>query len=211
MRGDIAMARKDYRQAVDHYKSIQPPTHITFNKLGIAYHQLTDLASAAKFYQHAIRAKHDYPEAINNLGAVFYAQKSYRRAVSQYNRALKLTPDSASIHSNLGTAWFARKNYEKASDEYQKALAIDPEVFEHRGSNGVLLQERSVSERAKFHYYLAKTYAKAGVHDRALQYMRKAIEEGFKERKKFVEEPEFAALQQMPEFKELIVLTPRLL
>ena len=135
----------------------------------------------------------------------------YAARIRQYNRALKLTPNSASIHSNLGTAWFARKNYEKASEEYEKALAIDPEVFEHRGSNGVLLQERSVSERAKFHYYLAKTYAKAGVHDRALQYMRKALEEGFKERKKFVEEPEFAALQQMPEFKELIVLTPRVL
>ena len=211
MRGDIAMARKDYRQAIDHYKSIQPSSHIILNKLGIAYHQLTDLETAAKFYQSAIKAKRDYPEAINNLGAVFYAKKSYRRSVSQYNRALKLTPNSASIHSNLGTAWFARKNYEKASEEYQKALAIDPEVFEHRGSNGVLLQERSVSERAKFHYYLAKTYAKAGVHDRALQYMRKALEEGFKERKKFVEEPEFAALQQMPEFKELIVLTPRVL
>ena len=211
MRGDIAMARKDYRKAVELYQSIQPSSHIILNKLGIAYHQLTDLNTAAKYYRRAIKAKHDYPEAINNLGAVFYAQKSYRRSVSQYNRALKLTPNSASIHSNLGTAWFARKNYEKASEEYQKALAIDPEVFEHRGSNGVLLQERSVSERAKFHYYLAKTYAKAGVHDRALQYMRKALEEGFKERKKFVEEPEFAALQQLPEFKELIVLTPRVL
>ena len=211
MRGDIAMARKEYRQAIDYYKSVEPPTHITLNKIGIAYHQLTDLPTAAKFYQRAIKLKRDYPEAINNLGAVYYAQKSYRRAVSQYNRALKLTPDSASIHSNLGTAWFARKDYEKASQSYQRALEIDPDVFEHRSSNGVLLQERSVAERAKFHYYLAKTYARAGVHDRALQYMRKALEEGFKERKKFVEEPEFAALQQMPEFQELLALNPRVL
>ena len=90
MRGDIAMARKDYRQAVEHYQSIQPSSHIILNKLGIAYHHLTDLNTAARYYQRAIKAKRDYPEAINNLGAVFYAQKSYRRAVSQYNRALKL-------------------------------------------------------------------------------------------------------------------------
>jgi tetratricopeptide (TPR) repeat protein len=211
MRGDIAMARKDYRQAIEFYKSIEPPTHITFNKIGIAYHQLMEMPTAARFYQRAVKVKQDYPEAINNLGAVYYSQKSYRRAVSLYNRALKITPNSASIHSNLGTAWFARKNYEKASLEYQRALALDPEVFEHRNSNGVLLQERSVDERARFHYYLAKTYAKAGAHDRALQYIRKALEEGFKERKKFVEEPEFAALQQMPEFKELLTLNPRVL
>lgn len=211
VRGDIAMARKDYRQAVDFYKAVDPATPIILNKLGIAYHQLTDMQMAARYYQRAIKIKRDYPEAINNLGTIYYAQKSYRRAVGLYNRALKITPNSASIHSNLGTAWFARKNYEKASIEYQKALALDPDVFEHRNSNGVLLQERSVDERAKFHYYLAKTYAKAGASDRALQYIRKALEEGFKERKKFVEEPEFASLQQLPEFKELLTLNPRVL
>ena len=92
MRGDIAMARKEYRQAIDFYKSIQPPSHLIYNKIGIAYHQLTDMETAVRFYQRAIKAKRDYPEAINNLGAVHYAQKSYRRAVTLYNRALKLRP-----------------------------------------------------------------------------------------------------------------------
>ncbi len=210
-RGDIAMARKDYRQAVELYKSIAPPTHLSYNKIGIAYHQLTEMDNAARYYARAVKAKRDYAEAINNLGAVYYAQKSYRRAVGQYSRALKYAPKSASIYSNLGTAWFARKNYQKASEAYQKALDLDPEVFEHRGTNGVMLQERSVEERAKFHYYLAKTYAKAGMNERALQYMRRSLEEGFKEKKKFVEEPEFAGLQKLTEFQELLTLNPRVL
>jgi len=73
----------------------------------------------------------------------------------------------------------------------------------------VLLQERSVQERAKFHYYLAKTYAKAGAVDRALLYMRKALEEGFTERNKFREDPEFASLKELPEYQELLALEPR--
>ena len=44
---------------------------------------------------------------------------------------------------------------------------LDKDVFEHHGSYGVLLQERSVAERAKFHFYLGQTYAKAGMNDRA--------------------------------------------
>jgi tetratricopeptide (TPR) repeat protein len=124
---------------------------------------------------------------------------------------LKLTPNSASIISNLGTAQFARKKYKECFEAYQRALEIDPEVFEHRSSQGVLLQERSVEERAKFHYYLAKTYAKAGNTERALAYMRKAIEEGFKDRQKFREDPEFAKMQNHPEFLELLVLEPRVL
>ena len=211
MRADIAMARKDYRLAIDIFKSIQPATHITLNKIGIAYHQLTEIDSARRFYERAIKSKPDYAEAVNNLGTIFYAGKSYRRAITQYNRALKIAPNSASIYSNLGTAWFARRNYDRASEAYQKALELDSEVFEHRSTNGVLLQERSVEERAKFHFYLAKTYAKAGMNERALLYMRKALEEGFKERKRFVEDPEFAQLQQVPEFQELLVLQPRVL
>ena len=93
-----------------------------------------------------------YAEAINNLGTIYYAKRSFRRAVSQYNKALKLTPNSASIYSNLGTAQFARRKYKEASEAYQKALSLDPEVFEHRAAYGTLLQERTVAEKAKFHY-----------------------------------------------------------
>jgi len=210
-RGDIFMARKMYREAIEVYQSIKPPTHILWNKMGIAYHQLTELGTAKSHYERAIKLNSSYAEAVNNLGTVHYATKGYRRAINQYKKALKLNPNSASIYSNLGTAYFARKNYNGALEAYQKALELDPEVFEHRSSHGVLLQERSVAERAKFHYYLAKTYAKAGHTERALLYIRKALEEGFKERQKLIEDPEFAALQELPEFKELLALQPRVL
>src|SRR5262249_4184948 len=172
---------------------------------------MLQLDQAKRHYERAVKMKPDYAEALNNLGTIYYAKKSYRRATSYYNKALKITPNSASIYSNLGTAFFARKQYEKAADAYQTALKLDPEVFEHRSSYGVLLQERSVGDRAKFHYYLAKTYAKAGMNDRALLYIRKALEEGFNEKKKFKEDPEFAALRETQEFQDLMALEPRVL
>jgi hypothetical protein len=58
---------------------------------------------------------------------------------------------------------------------------------------------------------MAKMYAKQGANDRALLYMRKALEEGFKERDKFQKDPEFASLKELPEFKELLALEPRVL
>ena len=203
-RGDIFMARKMYREAMETYKSGSADSAVLSNKTGIAYHQMLDLDNARKYYDRAVKLNPEYAEAINNTGTIYYARKSYRRAISQYKKALRLTPESASILSNLGTAYFARKNYDLAFDTYQKALAIDPEVFEHRSSMGILLQERTVTERAKFHYYLAKTYAKAGDTEHALLYIRKALEEGFKEREKFRQDPEFAALKDHPEYKQLM-------
>jgi tetratricopeptide (TPR) repeat protein len=209
-RGDIMMARKMYREAIDTFQSDTSKSAVLYNKIGIAYHQLQQLASAKKYYEMALKAKRDYPEALNNVGTVYYAQKSYRRAISYYKRALRLS-ESASILSNLGTAYFARKQYKLATDAYQEALSRDPDVFEHKSNYGTLLQDRNVEERARFHYYLAKMYAKSGRNELALQYVRRCLEEGFKGRKKLAEDPEFQALRETDAFKELLATEPRVL
>jgi len=205
------MARKMYREAIDAYRQGPTDSPVTWNKIGIAYHQLLEMKSAQTNYQKALKLDPKYSEAINNLGTIFYAQKKYRAAINKYNAALKIKPDTASYYSNLGTAWFARKDYKKAALAYQTAVKIDPDIFENHSTFGTTLQERSVSEFAKFHYYLARTYAKAGQNERALLYIRKSLEEGFKERKLFMEEPEFEALRATQEFKDLMTLEPRVL
>lgn len=210
-RGDVYMARRMYREAIEAYEQEPNRTHVIWNKIGIAYHHMSQLDAAKRSYEKAVKVNPKYAEARNNLGTVYYAKRSFRRAIREYNRALKVAPKSATILSNLGTAYFARKKYKQASKAYQEALALDPEVFEHRSTQGTLLQERTVEERAKFHYYLAKTYAQAGMMDRALQYIRKSLEEGFKDRKKYIEEPEFAGLQKLPEFQDLMAREFRVL
>jgi len=210
-RGDVYMARKMYREAIETYALAPQDSAIVWNKVGIAYHQMMQLDAAMKRYQRAIRLDDKYPEAINNLGTIYYAEKRYGKAASYYKRALKLAPASASIYSNLGTAYFAEKKYKDARRAYDTALRLDPEVFEHHNTYGVLLQERTVDERAKYHYYLAGIYAEHGQTDLALQYIRKALEEGFTDRKKFLQDPEFASLRDMPEFKEIHKLEPRVL
>ncbi len=210
-RGDILMARKMYREAIETFSEGSPKDPVLRNKIGIAYHQQMQLDLARKYYEQAIKLKPSYSEAVNNLGTVYYATKSYRRAISQYKKAIKLAPDSASIHSNLGTAYYSRNLLALANEEYRIALKLDPEVFEHHSSYGSLLQERSVQDRAKFHYMMAAIYAQDGRNELALQYLRKALEEGYKDRKKLPDDPAFAGLRETPEFKQLLALEPRVL
>ncbi len=210
-RGDVYMARKMYRDAIDAYRQGPADSAVIWNKIGIGYHQLLELNTAKKNYQHALKLDPKYSEAVNNLGTIEYAQKRYRSAINRYRAALKLKPDTASYYSNLGTAFFARKDYKSAALAYQTAVKLDPDVFENHSTFGTTLQERSVAEFAKFHYYLARMYAKAGQNERALLYIRKSLEEGFKDRKLFMEEPEFDALRATQEFKDLMILEPRVL
>jgi len=214
MRCDILMARKMYREAVDCFKAGSETSAVMANKTGIAYHQLgkpADIENARKYYEKAIKLSPAYAEAINNLGTVYYARKSYRRAISQYRKALTLRPDFAPFLANLGTAYFARKQYSQASMAYAQALSVDPDVFERRSTQGTSIQDQTVEERAKYHYYVAKTYAQAGLNDRAIQYIRKALEEGFKDREKFFKEPEFMVLREDPEFKQLMATEQKVL
>ncbi len=210
-RGDILMAEKRFREAAEMYREHSKGSAVMLNKTGIAYHQMLELGLAEKYYRLALKVDPRYSEAVNNLGTIYYAKKSYRRAVNQYRKALRINSQAASVWSNLGTCYFARKEYDRAAQAMQTALMLDPEVFETRNTQGVLLQERSVEEHAKFHYYMAQTYAKAGMNDRALQYIRKALEEGYKEKKKIQDDPAFAAMRDLPEFKELMALEPRVL
>src|SRR5215469_18692643 len=142
-RGDIYMARKMYREAIEAFHEGSPNDAVILNKTGIAFHQMQQLDQARKSYEAAIKVKPNYVEAINNIGTIYYAKKSFRRAISWYSRAIRLAPDdskSASIYMNLGTAQFARKQYEKATESYQTAMKLDPDVFEHHGNFGVILE-----------------------------------------------------------------------
>ena len=209
LRGDIYMARKMYREAIDTYRQGPEDSAVIANKIGIAFHQLMEFDLAKKNYQRAIKLDPKYPEAINNLGTIYYAQKSYKRAISYYDRALKYSSPTASIYANLGAAYFGRKDYKRATDWYEAALKLDPDVFEHHSSFGTLMQERTVEERATFHLYLAKMYAKSGANDRAIIYLRKALEEGCKDRNKISDMPEFASLKTDPAFKQLMLENPK--
>ena len=67
-----------------------------------------------------------------------------------------------------------------------RALDLDPDILEHHSTLGTQIQEQTITDRAAFHLYLAKAYAERGVNQRALLYLRKALEEGVKDRRKIL-------------------------
>jgi tetratricopeptide (TPR) repeat protein len=208
MRGDIYMARKMYRDAIDVYRQSGTSAHLE-NKIGIAFQQMSELGLAKNHYEQAIKMDHGLAEAINNLGTVYYTSQSYRKAIKYFRRSLKCSGPVASVYANLGAAYFASKDYREASLYFDQALKLDPNVLEAHSGFGTRVQDRAVGEVALFHLYLARTYAKAGSEERALTYLRKALEEGLKERKKLADIPEFSALRMKPEFLDLLAQNPK--
>lgn len=205
---DLLMVRKEYREAERDYKELteQEPRNAVFeNKLGIAKHQQMDLHGALKCYERAMKLDHQYADAQNNIGTIWYQRKKYGKAIRAYRKAIKLRPDMAVLYSNLGYAYFGDKKFEESIASFRQALAIDPGVFDHNGSRaGSLLQDRSVWDRGRFYYLLAKSFAEAGNLDRCLLYLRKAKDEGYKSLNDVKSDPAFAAMLQLPAMQEVL-------
>ncbi len=169
----------------------------------MAYHHLFALDEARKAYQTALTINPRFGAAANNLAAVYYAQRDFGQAEHWYKRALKHNSEDAVIYCNLGTAYFAEAKYKKGIKEYRKAFAIDEKVFSPDGN--VMVQAGSTREqRIAMNYFVAETYASAGKQEQALVYLRKAMDEGFNDRKRLIEDKDFAALRTTPEFQHLL-------
>jgi len=204
---DILMARKEYREAAFSYKKLadqNPSNPVYWNKLGIALHQQSELSGALKFYQQAVKVNPKYADAQNNIGTIWYQRKKYGKAVRAYERAIKLRSDMAVLYSNLGYAYFGEKKYEESIASFRHAMALDPQLFEHSSHGGSLLQDRSVSDRGRFYFLLAKSFAEAGNFERSLVYLRKAKEEGFASMNDVKTDPSFSAVLKLPETQELL-------
>jgi tetratricopeptide (TPR) repeat protein len=210
-RGDQLRARKAYLDALDYYRAAlakKPSSSAIYNKAGICELQLRRFRQASKDFEASIRNSRQNADYYNNLGAAFHLEKKYGKAIKQYQKAIQLRQDAASYYSNLGSAYFSKKEFEKAAATYTRAVQLDPDVFERTSRTGITAQTSSPEDRAHFDYVVAKLFAKAGDRDRSLQYLRKAVEEGYKGINDVYKDAEFAELRKDHRFTELMAARP---
>lgn len=203
VQGDLYMARRQYVAAIDAYRHGPLLSSLMWTKIGVAYHHLFAFDEAMKDYQQALRLDPHNSDALNNMGAAYHGKHDYRSATKYYKKALKYAPRNASIYCNLGVALFADHKYRDAERAYGHAFAIDPNAFDH-DPNATVDTGSTREERIAQHYYLARTFARAGQQAQAIIYLRKAMEEGFRDKHKLDGEQDFATLRTTLEFKQLM-------
>src|SRR5580700_8408933 len=199
LQGDRLRSNKLYLDALDYY-------HAALNKNGSTELMMQRYKEARKSFEHSIRSDRKFADAYNNLGVIFYEGRKYGAAVKQYEKAIQIDNSAASFFSNMGAAYFSKRSFEQAVAAYQHALELDPDVFERSSRGGVQAQLPSPEDRARYDYTVAKLYAKMGLSEQSLEYLRKAMEAGYKDLKNVYKDVEFAQLRKNPRFTELMAL-----
>jgi Tfp pilus assembly protein PilF len=175
------------------------------NKMGIAYQMMYDLADATRCYLASLRINPRSASVLNNLGTTYDALKQYAAAEKMYRRALKIEPKSAVTIKNLGTSQVAEHKYKQGWKNYQAAMAVDPHIFESQQGPQVG-NPTNAQNRGAMNFYMAKTCVRAGMNDRAIEFLRLALNEGFTNPKKINADREFAVLHGIPAFDQMLAM-----
>jgi tetratricopeptide (TPR) repeat protein len=201
--GDSLMAHHRYQAAIEAYRQ-SPQTDATiWNKMGISFQMMFNLQDATRCYQESLKLDSKNVNVLNNLGTVYDSLKEYKSAVKMYHKALKIDPKSGLVLKNLGTDLLAQHQYKKGWEVYKAALAVDPQIFD-RNPGPRVENPASVQDRGAMNYYMAKGCVRAGKNDRAIEYLRMALNEGFTNPKKLAADQEFAGLHGVPAFEQLM-------
>jgi len=199
---DLHMARKRYQAAIQIYSQLPVKSAEVWNKLGIANQQMLIVAEA-RSYEMSLKLNPKNPDVWNNLGSLYYSQKDYGSAERYYRKALKLSPKSSLIYKNLGTAMLAENKVKKGWQCYQTALTLDPQIFE-RSSQYRVGGPTASQTRGAMNYFLAVSYLHVGKMDRAVDYLRMAIDQGYTDRKKAMVDKEFSSMHSFTPFLQLV-------
>ncbi|HEV2224267.1 MAG TPA: tetratricopeptide repeat protein [Candidatus Acidoferrales bacterium] len=201
LRADILMARKMYPEAIRAYERLtrqEPKNAVVLNKLGVAYEVWGNNRLAERYFKKAIKADKTYASAYNNVGTVEYAKHHFGNAIKWYEKTLNVRADMPAVYSNLGYAYFDEKKYPEAMTCFQKAIQIDPLIFQEKGDNGSVVQQRGVADPGLFYFFVARTYAQMGNAERTAHYLTMARDDGYRKFVSAKTDPAFAKVIKDP-------------
>jgi tetratricopeptide (TPR) repeat protein len=119
-------------------------------------------AEAAQLYERVLELEPDNVIALNNLAWIICeVQGKPKEALDLAQRGLKIAPDYCDLIDTRGVIYYRLGEFDKAAQDFNECIKLYPGVT-----------SSSIGTR----FYLARALAKLGQKDRAIQYLKEALE-----------------------------------
>ena len=184
--GRLPEAEKIYRAILQ----TQPAHALANHNLGLIAHRVGRNDVAVELFTKAVQGNPAMSAFHVNLGQALRALGRSDEASAAYRRAIELNPNDAYAHSNLGHLLLAQHRPQDAAPSLLRGIQLKPDNAEARLAYAqILLAEgrrddalAQVDAAAKFAHHphfnvatLGKIYARAGVVDKARQFLALAL------------------------------------
>ncbi len=183
--------------------TLNPDSPKAHNLLGIAYFQKKDYRLATKEYEKAIKLNPSYAQAYNNLGSACFMLEEIPRAEEMLRKAISLSPGLVSSHYGLGALLATQGRIEESSHYFSKGIELDPEFLE-RNPAFVATFTSDALRNPEVLFTYAKIYAVAGNVEKAVLYLQRAEQAGFKDWYRIGKGKEFEKVREDERIKGFI-------
>jgi tetratricopeptide (TPR) repeat protein len=192
------------------------------NSAGVTLLEQGKLTPAIAEFQKALAADLGYFPARLNLAFAYEKAGRVEDAISAYREAIDAQPGNFFAHNNLGVLYDKKGQHEAAVAELEKALAIEPgnslasKNLDNSKKNLAAIKQRdSLIDKAEKEaqakpndpraaYKVARLYANYNNKELALQWLGKAVKQGYKNLDDFKADPAFQSLREDREFGLLL-------
>jgi len=197
---------------------MDPENEFAVNKLGDSYKRSGRLAEAKKMYTRATMINPHSAHAFNNLAGIVTQEGDSAGAMKLYERALLASNSEATIHYNLGILLQSMGRLEEAAASYDKALELEGDHYDAAMNLSLTYFALGRREEAEAKlksmlaskpddpiicYNLACFKSRSGRTDRALHWLKKAVDLGFNDWDTLATDPDLANLRSTPGFLAL--------
>ncbi|MDY6862076.1 MAG: tetratricopeptide repeat protein, partial [Thermodesulfobacteriota bacterium] len=179
---NLALAYKNhgvYDDAITAYKkvlAVEPDSYKIYYYLGEIYEHKSFDEKAIDAYKKVIENKPDFINAYINLSMLYLEKALYDNAIDLLKKALKFNPMVWELHNNIGVAYLRKNQYLNALDEFQEAIRINPDMHE-------------------IYYNMACVYSLNGENNKAITFITKAIDKGFKNYEHIKKDPDLSNIR----------------
>lgn len=168
MKGDAALERKQYREAISVFESVLAKNPSSLDKIIFHYSMAltalgetlmaSDQAEAKNTLEKSYKINPQNSQTCFLLGKVYTVLKDNRKALEYYEKAASLDPADPDVYFNMGYSYAVLDDYGKAKEMYRKVIDFSPSFVDQAYFNLALIED------------------KTGMKKEALGHMKKALE-----------------------------------
>jgi tetratricopeptide (TPR) repeat protein len=139
------------REAIAHlepFAELAAPSDVGCYVFGLIHFNADDLANALLWFERALAARPDYPEALGARAIVLQRLGQPQDALESFEAVLKLRPEDADAMFSIGVILQSLGRMKDALEAYESALRLRPNHCEAATNRGALLERFGRFEEA---------------------------------------------------------------